>query len=264
MSGGLGAVRPDSNSPQESPPHRETLQQNNQNDEPSQDTTNAYQEEEEEEKGKEKESAEIPPAEQQPHRSRAATALIIIALGMATFLAALHVAIVTTASPSIAQALKTSQAAYSWIGSACFSISTGLLINKTGHYLELIIGGMLFATLGFGLFINLQPYTSWPRIILFHIITAIGLGPQLPGPTHSHANQRLTLGHRHRHGHIRLHAQHQFRHECRRWRRHHPEPHAASRAPSPRRGHPRRTGRAAGRRATNLIDVIYTNRRSLT
>ena len=59
---------------------------------------------------------------------------------------------------------------------------TGMFVQKTGHYVVLIIGGMTFATLGFGLFIDLQPYKSWPRIIVFQIIVAVGLGPNFQAP----------------------------------------------------------------------------------
>ena len=65
---------------------------------------------------------------------------------------------------------------------ALFSAVTGAFIKKTGHYLELIIGGMAFATLGFGLFINLQQYKSWPRIVMFQIIAGAGLGPNFQAP----------------------------------------------------------------------------------
>ena len=65
---------------------------------------------------------------------------------------------------------------------ALFSMTTGAIIQKTGRYLELIIGGMAFATLGFGLFIDLPPSKSWARIILFQIIAAAGLGPNFQAP----------------------------------------------------------------------------------
>ena len=42
----------------------------------------------------------------------------MVALGMATFLAALDVAIVTTALPTIARHFNASQSTYSWIGSS--------------------------------------------------------------------------------------------------------------------------------------------------
>jgi hypothetical protein len=37
-------------------------------------------------------------------------------------------------------------------------------------------------TVGFGLFINLQPYASWSRIIIFQIIAAAGIGPNFQAP----------------------------------------------------------------------------------
>lgn len=64
------------------------------------------------------------------------------------------------------------------ICSAC----AGIIIKKTGKYQILIWGGMIIMTLGFGLFINLQPYASWPRIILFQIIAGIGVGPNFQSP----------------------------------------------------------------------------------
>ena len=51
-------------------------------------------------------------------RSTASVTVIMLALCMATFLAALDVAVVTTALPYIAKDFNASQSAYSWIGSA--------------------------------------------------------------------------------------------------------------------------------------------------
>ncbi len=51
-------------------------------------------------------------------RSKTSITLIMLALCMAAFLAALDVAVVTTALPEISQDLHASQTAYSWIGSA--------------------------------------------------------------------------------------------------------------------------------------------------
>lgn len=62
------------------------------------------------------------------------------------------------------------------------SIFTGWIIKATGRYRELIAGGLIFMTLGFGLFINLQPYASWPRIIIYQIIAGIGVGPVFQSP----------------------------------------------------------------------------------
>jgi cyanate permease len=53
-----------------------------------------------------------------PERKKGSMAIITVALGMATFLAALDVAVVTTALPNITADFEASQTAYSWIGSA--------------------------------------------------------------------------------------------------------------------------------------------------
>lgn len=53
-----------------------------------------------------------------PEHKKGSMAIITVALGMATFLAALDVAVVTTALPNITAEFEASQTAYSWIGSA--------------------------------------------------------------------------------------------------------------------------------------------------
>ncbi|PWY92763.1 hypothetical protein BO70DRAFT_425431 [Aspergillus heteromorphus CBS 117.55] len=63
-----------------------------------------------------------------------------------------------------------------------FSAFTGIVIKKTGRYRELIIAGLFLMTLGYGLFINLQPTASWPRIIIYQIIAGIGTGPIFQAP----------------------------------------------------------------------------------
>lgn len=62
------------------------------------------------------------------------------------------------------------------------SITTGILIKITGRYRELIVGGLIFMTLGYGLFIDLKPYASWPRIIIYQIIAGLGVGPLFQSP----------------------------------------------------------------------------------
>lgn len=58
----------------------------------------------------------------------------------------------------------------------------GVVIKRTGRYREPIWFGMSIMTLGFGLFIDLQPYTSWPRIIIYQIVAGIGVGPNFQAP----------------------------------------------------------------------------------
>lgn len=58
----------------------------------------------------------------------------------------------------------------------------GFLIRKTGRYVEIIQLGMVFMTLGYGLFIDFKPYTSWPRLIIYQILAGIGAGPNFQAP----------------------------------------------------------------------------------
>jgi MFS family permease len=62
------------------------------------------------------------------------------------------------------------------------SALTGVLINKTGRYRPPIWFGLASMTLGFGLFISLDPYANWPKIIIFQIIAGFGVGPNFQGP----------------------------------------------------------------------------------
>lgn len=62
------------------------------------------------------------------------------------------------------------------------SVVCGVVILRTGHYLGLIIGGMFLLTLGLGLFIDLPDYRSWSRIVIYQIITSLGIGAVLQSP----------------------------------------------------------------------------------
>jgi hypothetical protein len=62
------------------------------------------------------------------------------------------------------------------------SAGTGIVMKKTGRYRECIIAGMFMMTLGFGLFIDLQPYASWSRIVIFQLIAGTGVGPNFQAP----------------------------------------------------------------------------------
>jgi hypothetical protein len=63
-----------------------------------------------------------------------------------------------------------------------FSAGTGIIIKKTGRYKELIVAGMVMMTLGWGLFIDLKPYASWARIVIFQLIGGTGVGPNFQSP----------------------------------------------------------------------------------
>lgn len=62
------------------------------------------------------------------------------------------------------------------------SVGTGIIIKKTGKYLFLIWGALAFLTLGFGLFIDLGARANWAKIILYQIISGIGIGPLFQAP----------------------------------------------------------------------------------
>ena len=63
------------------------------------------------------------------------------------------------------------------------SAAVGVIIKKTGKYLPPIWFGMVFMTLGFGLFIDLPNHKgSWARIIIYQIIAGIGVGPNFQAP----------------------------------------------------------------------------------
>ncbi|KAJ4375353.1 hypothetical protein N0V83_002439 [Neocucurbitaria cava] len=66
---------------------------------------------------------------------------------------------------------------------ALFTIGTGLYMRKTGKYLYMIIAGMALSTLGTGLLIDFGAEINWPKIIIYQLIIAVGLGPNFQAPT---------------------------------------------------------------------------------
>ncbi|KAI0387032.1 major facilitator superfamily-domain-containing protein [Hypomontagnella monticulosa] len=58
-------------------------------------------------------------------------------------------------------------------------IIMGIFIQRTGHYLWIIRGSMAVFTLALGLFITYGPQADWPRIIIFQIILAAGIGANM-------------------------------------------------------------------------------------
>lgn len=62
------------------------------------------------------------------------------------------------------------------------SAVAGFMIKKTGKYVPFIIGGFTLMTLGYGLFIDLNSYANWPKIILFQIVLGLGVGPLFQSP----------------------------------------------------------------------------------
>ncbi len=55
-------------------------------------------------------------------------------------------------------------------------ILTGVVIHRTGRYIEIIWIGTIFMTLGFGLLINLNTQSTLREIVPFEIVAGIGSG----------------------------------------------------------------------------------------
>jgi hypothetical protein len=55
--------------------------------------------------------------------------------------------------------------------------ATGILIQRTGRYLEIIWFGFTLMTLGYGLFIDLDGTKNWPKMIIYQILLGLGVGP---------------------------------------------------------------------------------------
>ncbi|KAL6248866.1 hypothetical protein RBB50_003929 [Rhinocladiella similis] len=62
------------------------------------------------------------------------------------------------------------------------SAAAGIYIKKTGRYREPIWFGLVMMTIGYGLFIDLDPTANWAKIIIFQIIAGIGVGPNFQSP----------------------------------------------------------------------------------
>jgi MFS family permease len=65
---------------------------------------------------------------------------------------------------------------------AIMAVLTGLIIHRTGRYLELIYFGVALLIIGNGLFTLLSPTSSVAEIICFQIIAGIGGGPLFQTP----------------------------------------------------------------------------------
>lgn len=59
---------------------------------------------------------------------------------------------------------------------AVVAIAAGIIVHKTGHYLELIWVGVAILTLGNGLYINLDVESPFSKIIVFQLVAATGAG----------------------------------------------------------------------------------------
>lgn len=62
------------------------------------------------------------------------------------------------------------------------SVATGIFIKKTGKFLPPIWFGLVIMSVGFGLFIDLDPKANWAKIIVFQIVAGVGVGPLFQAP----------------------------------------------------------------------------------
>jgi hypothetical protein len=62
------------------------------------------------------------------------------------------------------------------------TVVSGIFMNLTGRFRPVIWTASVFMVLTPGLFINFPAHRSWPRIILFQLVGAVGLGPMFQGP----------------------------------------------------------------------------------
>ncbi|KAK4098612.1 MFS general substrate transporter [Parathielavia hyrcaniae] len=70
-----------------------------------------------------------------------------------------------------------------WVVSlSLVSAGAGIVIKKTGKYVPLMLSGMAVMTLGFGLFVDLEPQANWAKIVLYQLIGGIGVGPNFLAP----------------------------------------------------------------------------------
>jgi EmrB/QacA subfamily drug resistance transporter len=68
------------------------------------------------------------------------------------------------------------------MGMCIISATSGFVIRKTGNYVYVISGGMIIATVGFGLFIDLPGEKDFVKIILYQAVAGIGVGPNYQSP----------------------------------------------------------------------------------
>jgi Na+/melibiose symporter-like transporter len=65
---------------------------------------------------------------------------------------------------------------------AFVSAATGVFIKKTGKYLPPIWFGLVFMTIGYGLFIDLDVDANWAKIIVYQLVSGAGVGPLFQAP----------------------------------------------------------------------------------
>ncbi|KAM0718328.1 hypothetical protein Q7P37_006660 [Cladosporium fusiforme] len=62
------------------------------------------------------------------------------------------------------------------------TVLSGIFMDRTGRFRPIIWVAAVFMVLTPGLFINFPAHRSWPRLILFQFVGAVGLGPMFQAP----------------------------------------------------------------------------------
>ncbi|ETS72922.1 hypothetical protein PFICI_15314 [Pestalotiopsis fici W106-1] len=73
------------------------------------------------------------------------------------------------------------------------SLCTGFVVSKTGWYIPPTVFGLFMMVLGFGLFIDLDAYSNWAKLILYQLVSGVGVGPLFQSPIialHAHTKPR--------------------------------------------------------------------------
>lgn len=68
------------------------------------------------------------------------------------------------------------------IAQVVFAMVSGVMVQNTGYYLPWIVGGSMFATIGYGLLSSLSPSTSNSRRIGYQVLFGIGIGSATTTP----------------------------------------------------------------------------------
>ncbi|GJC98648.1 MFS drug [Colletotrichum higginsianum] len=62
---------------------------------------------------------------------------------------------------------------------AACTVGVGVAIKRTGRYVEIVRGSMALSAVAFGLFVTLPARRDWPRLVLFQVVAALGVSPNL-------------------------------------------------------------------------------------
>ena len=73
------------------------------------------------------------------------------------------------------------------------SVAAGIYMGATQKFVEPILGAFVLMAVGFGLFIDLDAFSGWPKIILYQVVAGLGVGLGYQAPyiaLQAHVNAR--------------------------------------------------------------------------